>query len=78
MKTKETTDWGLLLSTRKNQRTMTKFATGALSASDTTRAFAHTDYAGEFRRLIRSNGTQYARRLARKALRYRGILSPVS
>ena len=59
MKTKETTDWGLLLSTRKNQRTMTKFATGALSASDTTRAFAHTDYAGEFRRLIRSNGTQY-------------------
>ena len=78
MKTKETTDWGLLLSTRKNQRTMTKFATGALSASDATRAFAHTDYACEFRKLIRANGTQYARRLARKALRYRGILSPVS
>ena len=64
MKTKDTTNWGLLLSTKKNQRTMT--------------AFAFSDYAGEFRKLVRTNGTTYARRLTRKALRYRGILSSVS
>ena len=33
---------------------------------------AFTDASGQFRNLLRSNGAQYARRLARKALRYRG------
>jgi len=78
MKTKETTDWQVLFSNRSNRAIMKRFATGAYSTSAVTKAFAHTAYAGEFRKLIRNNGTTYARRLARKALRYRGLLSPVS
>jgi len=78
MKTKETTDWDMLLSNRSNRTVMKRFATGVYSTSAVTKAFAHTVYAGEFRKLIRNNGTTYARRLARKALRYRGLLSPVS
>lgn len=78
MKTKDTTNWGLLLSTKKNQRTMTAFGTGQLSTEAVRKAFAFSDYAGEFRKLVRTNGTTYARRLTRKALRYRGILRSVS
>ena len=57
---------------------MKQFATGSMSASAVTHAFAHSDYAGEFRKLLRVNGTLYARRLARKALRYRGIMKPTN
>jgi|TARA_Y100001938_G_C7967486_1_gene367568 histidinol-phosphate/aromatic aminotransferase/cobyric acid decarboxylase-like protein len=78
MKTKETTDWSFLLSTARNRKVMKQFATGSISASAATQAFAHSDYAGEFRKLLRVNGTLYARRLARKALRYRGIMKPTN
>ena len=78
MKTKETTNWELLLSNRQNRTTMKRFATGQYSSQAVTKAFAYTDQAGEFRKLVRSNGTTYARRLARKALRYRGILEPTN
>ena len=78
MKTKETTAWDFLLSTTCNRKVMKQFATGSISASAATYAFAHSDYAGEFRKLLRVNGTLYARRLARKALRYRGIMKPTN
>ena len=78
MKTKETTNWEFLLSTSRNRKVMKQFATGSISASVATYAFAHSDYAGEFRKLLRANGTLYARRLARKALRYRGIMTTTS
>jgi|TARA_Y100001938_G_scaffold149900_1_gene238560 predicted hotdog family 3-hydroxylacyl-ACP dehydratase len=78
MKNNETTNWDLLLSRRQNQATMKRFATGKLTTTAVTKQFQNTEYAGEFRRLIRNNGTTYARRLARKALRYRGILQPSS
>jgi|TARA_R110000824_G_scaffold331047_1_gene517786 hypothetical protein len=78
MKTKETTNWEFLLSTSRNRKVMKQFATGSISASAATYAFAHSDYAGEFRKLLRANGTLYARRLARKALRYRGIMKTTS
>ena len=78
MKTKETTDWGVLLSTARNRKVMKQFATGTMSASAVRQTFAHSDYAGEFRKLLNTNGALYARRLARKALRYRGIMKPTS
>jgi len=78
MKTKETTNWDLLLSNRQSRTTMKRFATGQYSSQAVTKAFAYTGQAGEFRKLVRANGTTYARRLARKALRYRGILEPTN
>ena len=52
MKTKETTDWGFLLSTARNRKVMKQFATGTMSASAVRQTFAHSDYAGEFRKLL--------------------------
>ena len=75
MRTAETTDWGLMLSTQKSQRVMYKFGTGQISVSDATKAFANSKYSGTFRKLVRTHGALYARRLTRKALRYRGILA---
>jgi len=49
------------------------FAFQSLSVNEVSEALASTEFAGEFRNLVRSQGTDYARRLARKALRYRGI-----
>ena len=54
---------------------MYKFGTGQISVSDATKAFANSKYSGAFRKLVRTHGALYARRLTRKALRYRGILA---
>ena len=56
MKTKETTDWQVLFSNRSNRAIMKRFATGAYSTSAVTKAFAHTAYAGEFRRHVMVEG----------------------
>jgi hypothetical protein len=73
MKTAETTNWSAMLSTRKSQKTLYNFAVGKASVSETTKAFAFSKCAGEFRQLVRTHGATYSRRLARKALRYRGL-----
>ena len=78
MKTKDTTNWELLLSRRSSSLAIKRFATGTYSTEATMKALAFTDCSGEFRKLVRTNGTSYARRLARKALRYRGILQPTT
>ena len=73
MKTQESVDWGLLLeSDCQVKKVLTNWSTASLTTGEVTNRLAHTEFAGEFRRLIRNNGTMYARRLARKALRYRG------
>ena len=74
MKTASTTDWNSLLETKCSANTMKSFATGESSTRSVTEKFAKSEHAGEFRKLVRENGTTYARRLARKALRYRGML----
>ena len=73
-----TTNWDVLLGTRRSTSVMTRFATNKLSARETSQEFSFSNRAGEFRRLVRTYGTVYARRLTRKALRYRGILAPTS
>jgi len=75
MKTAETTDWGVLLSNKKAITKMNRFAVGSETTKETAAAFSNTPRASEFRKLVRNNGTTYARRLARKALRYRGLMS---
>lgn len=74
MKTASTTDWNALLASKCAAKTMKSFATGESSTRSVTEKFANSQHAGEFRKLVRENGTTYARRLARKALRYRGLL----
>jgi hypothetical protein len=74
MKTSATTDWDVLLANKCRSTTMKNFAMGDESTRAVTQSLAHTEGAGEFRKLVRTNGTTYARRLARKALRYRGML----
>lgn len=74
MKTTETTDWNLLLSNKCSVKTLNNFATGDETTKSVTSCFTNTPKAGEFRKLVRNHGTTYARRLTRKALRYRGLL----
>ena len=74
MKTAATTNWNSLLESKCAANTMKSFATGEASTRSVTEKFANSEHAGEFRKLVRENGTAYARRLARKALRYRGML----
>jgi|GEM_PF-1899910 len=74
MKTVESVNWGLLLETDRQTAVMfSNWATGTLTTREVANRLAHSEFAGEFRRLVRNNGTTYARRLARKALRYRGF-----
>tara|TARA_R110002020_G_C16032446_1_gene752999 strand:+ start:177 stop:404 length:228 start_codon:yes stop_codon:yes gene_type:complete len=74
MKNSTTTDWDVLLSNKCGVKTLNEFAKGAESARGVTSCFANTERAGEFRKLVRTYGSTYARRLTRKALRYRGLM----
>lgn len=74
MKNCTTTDWDMLLSSRCSIKTLNKFASGEASSKGVTSCFANTEKAGEFRKLVRTHGAVYARRLTRKALRYRGLM----
>ena len=59
------TDWKLIF--RTNRNAVWQFANGG-SGRNLFKAFANTDAAGEVRDLVRSRGTDNARRLARKAV----------
>ena len=74
MKSSTTTDWNLLLSNKCSVKTLNKFANGEESTKGVTSNFANSERAGEFRKLVRTHGSMYARRLTRKALRYRGLM----
>lgn len=75
MKTANSVNWTNLIdeSPQKVKTTLTKWATESLSTRQVTQTLAHSNFSGEFRKLVRNNGTTYGRRLARKALRYRGV-----
>ncbi len=74
MKNSTTTDWNLLLSNKCSVKTLNKFAKGEESTKSVTSCLANSEKAGEFRKLVRTHGSMYARRLTRKALRYRGLM----
>jgi hypothetical protein len=67
-------NWNEVLGTKQQLRTVAKFAGGELSATKLRQTFRGTEVAGEINSLIRNHGTQYARRLARKALKRRGTV----
>jgi len=74
MTSAQKTDWNTLLGSKCAVKTLNGFATGCESTRSVTAKFANTNKAGEFRKLVRNYGTTYARSLARKALRYRGLM----
>jgi hypothetical protein len=63
-------NWTSLIN--KNKNVVLNFAQGNVSSTDFQRSFSGNP--NPARSVVRNHGTQYARRLARKALRRRGLL----
>ena len=66
-------NWNLLFSDENVLQALFDFGFNNMSANDVSDQLANTVYAGEFRRLVRTHGADYARNLTRKAMRYRSI-----
>lgn len=71
MRTKNTVNWGDLLS--DNTSTIKDFAFGDTSIVNTRQKLSGESKT-QFNRLVKNNGSLYARRLARKALRYYKVI----
>jgi len=70
------TNWNLLLeSDGTHNGLLYRWAFGRTSTRYITSKLVGTRLAGEFRRLVRTHGTMYAKRLARKAFNRRFICS---
>ena len=74
MKTVNSVNWKLLLDKDKDvARLVSQWSKEKITTRDVASRLAYTPFSGEFRKLVRAQGTTYARRLARKALSYRGV-----
>jgi len=74
MKTINSVDWGTLLEESKEVRLIVRgWSEGVFTTRDAVGMLSNSRYAGAFRHLVRSNGSSYGRRLARKALKYRNV-----
>lgn len=70
-------NWENVLSHSVGQEAVKRFALGEYSCEDVQQVFRagqDREASGDVRRLIRTHGTQYARRIARKALRRRNLI----
>jgi len=67
------TNWSNLLSAKNDRKLLAAFANGSVSGDSYYDNYKYTEKAGEVRSLIRENGVDRARILARKALRRRGF-----
>ena len=65
-------DWDNIINTG-SKAYVKLFAIGEVSGRDFYRGFAGDRASGQVRSLLRNHGVVYARRLARKALRRRGV-----
>lgn len=75
MNSKNSVNWNLLLDSKEEvSLAMQAWSAGNMSTREVANELSHTQFAGEFRKLVRSRGTAESRRLARKALRYRGLV----
>ena len=66
-------NWTKILSKATNVKAVTNFAEGKTSGSEFYAKFSKTPAGGVVRYLLRTHGVTYSRRLARKALRRRGV-----
>lgn len=60
--------WDLLLENEHVRGVMSSFSDGKISMRQATQILKNTEYAGKFRELIRTKGTDRARNAARKAI----------
>ena len=68
------TNWNLLLESNKSVSELIRnWASGDFSTRNVADTLSFTEFAGEFRRLVRSRGTVLGRKMARKALKQRGV-----
>lgn len=67
-------NWNDVLSNKVGKSAVVKFATGSLSRDNLLKVFSGKPEATEMRQLVRNKGAQYARRVARKALRRRNLI----
>jgi hypothetical protein len=75
MKTRESVNWDLLLDVNARVRELLiGWSQGKLTTRFVADYLSHSQFAGEFRHLVRERGTNYGRSLARKALKYRDLL----
>lgn len=75
MNSVESVRWDNLLDTNGRVRNLvTKWAVENLSTDEVEKRLSFSPFAGEFRNVVRTHGTTYGRRLARKALTYREVL----
>ena len=75
MKNAQSVNWNLLLDERRSVlNSIQKWAVGTATTREVSSNLTNTQFSSEFRKLVRNNGTVYGRRLARKALRYRGLM----
>jgi len=73
MKTVDSVNWtDLLEQTKTTQKIIKRWANANLKTKEVVEKL-NGNQCTEFRRLVRNNGTTYGRRLARKALSYRGV-----
>ena len=76
MKTAGSVDWKVLLDSGVvSQRLVSRWSSSKSTTRDTVDALKliNEEQTKEFRRLVRSRGTNNGRLLARKALKYRGV-----
>jgi len=69
------TNWEAVLSNRNRRRDVVQFATGELSGTELQYRFEGSNVSSEVRSLVRTRGVQDARKVARKALRRRNLLT---
>lgn len=67
------TNWSLLVTNRYNRKNLALFASGQKSGRAFYEEYAGGELGGTVRNLLKENGVDRARNLAKKALRRRGV-----
>ena len=68
-------NWSKVLKDGYTQDVVLRFANNELSRDDFLWVIAGNEGSGQVRKMVRSNGAQLARRIARKALRRRNLMN---
>lgn len=68
-------NWNDVLSNKKQSAVVQKWAVGEVPTRQLRSTFSGTSVSGEVRGMLNRYGTTYGRRVCRKALRRRGLLS---
>ena len=68
-----TVDWGVILNNQRSTKVLNGWATGQLNTNIVRSSLRGSQAGSEFNFALRKYGVMYGRRVARKALRRRGV-----